>query len=191
MKLSVNWQIVPHYNTGHGSIPLHFILYRTYLSSAVLSLYLDERRGVQGNTRTLQSGGASRGRVINGATPSSSRRFWVFALWIIFSVFQKNRVLGYSWSTLLWHRCYYLHRSRDALSPVCGIFLQMFTNFFLWVAMSVRLSVLLPCNVCWALSLALRSHQQFPGGLNHNNNKKYHKIVCHTNILDAKMWSQI
>ena len=25
------------------------------------------------------------------------------------------------WSTLLWHRCYYPHRSRDALSPVCGI----------------------------------------------------------------------
>ena len=27
------------------------------------------------------------------------------------------------WSTLLWHRCYYPHRSREALSPVCGIFL--------------------------------------------------------------------
>ena len=26
------------------------------------------------------------------------------------------------WSTLLWQRCYYPHRSRDALSPVCGIF---------------------------------------------------------------------
>ena len=26
------------------------------------------------------------------------------------------------WSTLLWHRCYYPHRSRDVLSPVCGIF---------------------------------------------------------------------
>ena len=26
------------------------------------------------------------------------------------------------WSTLLWHRCYYPHRSRDALSPVCEIF---------------------------------------------------------------------
>ena len=26
------------------------------------------------------------------------------------------------WSTLLCHRCYYPHRSRDALSPVCGIF---------------------------------------------------------------------
>ena len=26
-------------------------------------------------------------------------------------------------STLLWHRCYYPHRLRDALSPVCGIFL--------------------------------------------------------------------
>ena len=41
---------------------------------------------------------------------------------MIFSVFQKNRVLGYSWSTLLWHRCYYPHLSRDSLSPVCGIF---------------------------------------------------------------------
>ena len=27
------------------------------------------------------------------------------------------------WSTLLWHRCYYPHWSRDALPPVCGIFL--------------------------------------------------------------------
>ena len=42
---------------------------------------------------------------------------------MIFSVFQKNRVFEYSWSTLLWYRCYYPHRSRDALSPVCGIFL--------------------------------------------------------------------
>ena len=41
---------------------------------------------------------------------------------MIFSVFQKNWVFGYSWSTLLWYRCYYTHRSRDALSPVCGIF---------------------------------------------------------------------
>ena len=41
---------------------------------------------------------------------------------MIFSVFEKNQVLGYSWSTLLWHQCYYPHRSRDALSPVCGIF---------------------------------------------------------------------
>ena len=34
-------------------------------------------------------------------------------------------VFGYSWSTLLWHRCYYPHRSRDALSPVCRIFLHV------------------------------------------------------------------
>ena len=44
---------------------------------------------------------------------------------MIFSVFQKNLVLGYSWSTLLWHWCYYLHRSRVALSPVCGIFWKL------------------------------------------------------------------
>ena len=41
---------------------------------------------------------------------------------MIFSVFQKNMVFGYSWPTLLWYWCYYPHRSRDALSPVCGIF---------------------------------------------------------------------
>ena len=41
---------------------------------------------------------------------------------MIFFVFQKIWVFGYSWSTLLWYRCYYPHRSRDALSPVCGIF---------------------------------------------------------------------
>ena len=45
---------------------------------------------------------------------------------MIFYVFQKNWVFGYSWSTLLWYRCYYPHRSRDALSPVCGIFLVCF-----------------------------------------------------------------
>ena len=45
---------------------------------------------------------------------------------MIFSVFQKNRVFGYSWPTLLWYRCYYPHRSRDALSPVCGIFCYLF-----------------------------------------------------------------
>ena len=28
----------------------------------------------------------------------------------------------YSWSTLLWYWCYYPHRPRDSMSPVCGIF---------------------------------------------------------------------
>ena len=42
---------------------------------------------------------------------------------MIFSVLKKIWVFGYSWSTLLWYRCYYPRRSRDALSPVCGIFL--------------------------------------------------------------------
>ena len=36
--------------------------------------------------------------------------------------FSKKWVFGYSWSTLPWYKCYYPHRSRDALSPVCGIF---------------------------------------------------------------------
>ena len=47
---------------------------------------------------------------------------------MIFSVFQKKLVLGYSCSTLLWYWCYYPHRSRDALSPVCGIFLLLFNK---------------------------------------------------------------
>ena len=48
---------------------------------------------------------------------------------MIFSVFQKNWVFGYSWSILLWYRCYYPHRLRDALSPVCGIFCSEHTLF--------------------------------------------------------------
>ena len=44
-----------------------------------------------------------------------------------FSVFQKNQDFGYSWSTLLWYQCYYLHQLGDALSPACGIFSN---NFF-------------------------------------------------------------
>ena len=32
----------------------------------------------------------------------------------------KKTVLGYSWSTLLWFWHYSPHRSRDALSPICG-----------------------------------------------------------------------
>ena len=35
---------------------------------------------------------------------------------------KNNQVFGYFWSTLLWHRCFYPQRSRDALYPVCGIF---------------------------------------------------------------------
>ena len=50
---------------------------------------------------------------------------------MIFSVFQKTLAFGYSWSTLLWYRCYYPHRSRDALSPVCGIFFFFFSWFSL------------------------------------------------------------
>ena len=36
---------------------------------------------------------------------------------------KKFFLLILPWYTLLWRRCYYPHRSRDALSPVCGIFL--------------------------------------------------------------------
>jgi hypothetical protein len=37
-------------------------------------------------------------------------------------------VFVYSWSTLLWHRCYYPHRSRDSMSLVCRIFLTLSTH---------------------------------------------------------------
>ena len=36
---------------------------------------------------------------------------------MIFSFF-FNQSFGFSWFTLLWYRCYYPYRSRDALSPV-------------------------------------------------------------------------
>ena len=53
-----------------------------------------------------------------------------FFLWLILP-YKTGWVLGYSWSTLLWHRCYYPHRSRDALSPVCGILKKfLFACFF-------------------------------------------------------------
>ena len=71
---------------------------------------------------TLPDGLETSGRRVYRKFWHISRRFWVFAFYMIFSVFQKNWVFGYSWSTLLWYRCYYPHRSRDALSPVCGIF---------------------------------------------------------------------
>ena len=54
--------------------------------------------------------------LVKGPGPGRFRWFFTFL--------KKNRVFGYSWSTLLWQRCYYLHWSRDALSPVCGIFAE-------------------------------------------------------------------
>ena len=36
---------------------------------------------------------------------------------------KKKRVFRYSMYTLVWYWCYYPHRSRDALSHICGIFL--------------------------------------------------------------------
>ena len=45
---------------------------------------------------------------------------------MIFSIFQKNQVFGYFWSILQSYRCFYPHRSRDALSPVWRIFVTLF-----------------------------------------------------------------
>ena len=49
--------------------------------------------------------------------------------WMIFSIKQKW-VFMYSWSTILWYRCYYPHRSRDAFSPVCGNFVLCLFFYF-------------------------------------------------------------
>ena len=48
-----------------------------------------------------------------------------------FSFFKEKWLFGYSWSTLLWYRCYYPHQSRGALFPVCGIlFFFFFSSTF-------------------------------------------------------------
>ena len=50
---------------------------------------------------------------------------WTVLFWSGLKLPRKKKVfflLILPWSTLLWHRCYYPHRSRNALSPVCGIF---------------------------------------------------------------------
>ena len=58
----------------------------------------------------------------------SNGKKWVKIWTFLFGSGQKSprKILFFllilPWSTLLWHRCYYPHRSRDALSPVCGIF---------------------------------------------------------------------
>ena len=71
---------------------------------------------------------------------------------MIFSVFQKNWVFGHSWSTLLWYRCYYPHRLRDALSPVCRI-------FWLWDGIFFLLSRINKRN--WAISSSLRNDSHY------------------------------
>ena len=79
---------------------------------------------------TLPDGWDTSGRRVYRLFWHISRRFWVFAFWMIFSLFKKKLVFWYSWSTLLSYRCYYPHRSRDSLSPVCGIFFITFPQGF-------------------------------------------------------------
>ena len=62
------------------------------------------------------------------------RRFWVLRFFMKFSIKKKKWVFGYSWSTLPLYWCYYPHRSRDALSPVCGIFLTFFFFLIFFIA---------------------------------------------------------
>ena len=61
-----------------------------------------------------------KGHIANFGTFPDVFEFLRFYNFFRFS--KKSRLWGYSWSTLLWYRCYYPHRSRDAFSPVCGIF---------------------------------------------------------------------
>ena len=60
---------------------------------------------------TLPDGLETSGRRVYRWYWNISRRFWVFAFWMNFSLFQKNLAFGYSLSSLLWYRCYYPHRS--------------------------------------------------------------------------------
>ena len=48
---------------------------------------------------TLPNGLETSGRRVYRLFWHITRGFWVFAFWMIFSVFQKNLVLGYFWST--------------------------------------------------------------------------------------------
>ena len=43
---------------------------------------------------------------------------------------------------LFWYRCYYLHRGRYLVSPVCGIFLTLLTGDRSGVAVAVLQTVL-------------------------------------------------
>ena len=54
------------------------------------------------------------------------------------------------WSTFLRHRCYYPHRSRDALSPVCGTFCP--GSLYVPFRMITKVSfTLLHREKCWGL----------------------------------------
>ena len=50
---------------------------------------------------------------------------FVFCVLDDFFCLKKKKVFWYSWSTLPWYLCYYPHRSRDALSLICGIFFSL------------------------------------------------------------------
>ena len=60
--------------------------------------------------------------------------------------------------TASWLQCYYPHRSRDSLSPVCGIFLNP-NRFLLFLPVCFLLSLQL-CSAVWSVSDT--SLAQFP-----------------------------
>ena len=97
------------------------------------------------------------GSVINGATPSSSRHFWVFAFWMIFSVFQKKSGFGVFLvhppmaSVLLSasvERCF-VSRMRDFLYQKLQIAQLQCTNKSFMCRNEVRIRSL--CLVLWLL----------------------------------------
>ena len=83
--------------------------------------------------------------------------------------FSKKLGFGYSWSTLLWYRCYYPHRSRDALSPVFGIFLllsitTMFVKF--WQALIDWLMEVVAVTTWGSDPIFIKLHIKGSGGSN-------------------------
>ena len=94
---------------------------------------------------------------------------------MIFPVEKKKRVFGYSWSTLLWYRCYYPHRSRDAMSPVCGIFLLHAIFLSCYALASIA-----------ALQFPQRSKLQAP--LIFTLSSSQHLQTCTTEIVKTTWW---
>ena len=111
--------------------------------------------------------------------------FFSFSVLDNFSVFQKNGVFGYSWSTLLWYRCYYPHRSRDALSPICRIFKESaLGQFFHRVAMSVCLCV------CGRVPFRVVYFEAYFAPTSRNRMSKIFRYLESLGKSAGKKWSQ-
>ena len=108
---------------------------------------------------------------------------------MIFSVFQKNWFFGYSWSTLLWYRCYYPHQSRDALSPVCGI-------FFLWWLFSFNFYLLEMFNRPSVAGAVLQTSPLLikwlrESSFSSKSSKHLHSQTVRARVRDLKFWDNV